>query len=87
MLLVISYSQVLSDILVSGDRVLFFVCIFFVYILREVKCKFIIIYRKIKKKKKKKKIQNRAMASFQSEVFHLSPVPISIQKIEKNRLL
>ena len=38
LLLVILYSQVLSGILVFGDRVIFFV-IFFVYILREVKCK------------------------------------------------
>ena len=44
LLLVILYSQVLSGILVSGDGV-----ILFVYILREVKCKFIIIYIYIKK--------------------------------------
>ena len=43
MLLVILYSQVLSGILVSGDRVILFVC-FFVYILHEVKCKYIRIY-------------------------------------------
>ena len=49
LLLVILYSQVLSGILVSGNRVIFFVCVFFVYILREVRCKFIIIYQKIKK--------------------------------------
>ena len=49
MLLVILYSQVLSGILVSGDRV-----ILFVYILREGKCKFIIIYEKKKKKKRRR---------------------------------
>ena len=32
LLLVILYSQVLSGILVSGDRVILFVCVFFVYI-------------------------------------------------------
>ena len=43
MLLVILYSQVLSGILVPGNRAILFVC-FFVYILREVKCKYILIY-------------------------------------------
>ena len=38
------YSQVLPGILVSSDRVIFFVC-FFVYILREVKWKYILIYK------------------------------------------
>ena len=47
MLLVILYSQVLSGILVSGNRAILFVC-FFVYILREVKCKYILIYIYIK---------------------------------------
>ena len=46
LLLVILYSQVLSIKLVSGNRVILFVC-FFVYILREVKCKFIITCIKI----------------------------------------
>ena len=32
LLLVVLYSQVLSGILVSGDRVILFVCVFFVYI-------------------------------------------------------
>ena len=48
LLLVILYSQVLSGIMVSGDRVILFLCVFFVYILREVKCKFMIIYIYIK---------------------------------------
>ena len=43
------YSQVLSGILISGDRAILFACIFFVYILREVKCKFIIVYIYIKR--------------------------------------
>ena len=46
LLLVILYSHVLSGILVSGDCVILFVCVFFVYILRGVKCKYIIIYIK-----------------------------------------
>ena len=49
-ILVILYSQVLYAILASGDRVILFVC-FFVYILHEVKCKYILIYKKIKLKK------------------------------------
>ena len=43
LLLVILCSQVLSGILVSGNRVICFVCLF-VYILREVKCKYILIH-------------------------------------------
>ena len=51
MLLVILYSQVLSGILVSGDRVILFVCVFSLSIfLREVKCKFIVVYKKNKKR-------------------------------------
>ena len=46
LLLVILYSQVIPDVLVSGDRVILLVLCFFVYILREVKCKFLVIYIK-----------------------------------------
>ena len=42
---VISYSQLLSSILVSGNHVILFVC-FSVYILREVKYKYALIYMK-----------------------------------------
>ena len=42
-ILAILYCQVLSCILVSGDRVIVFIC-FFVHILHEVKCKCIRIY-------------------------------------------
>ena len=38
LLLVILYSQVLSGILVSGDRVILYICFLFI-ILRRVKCK------------------------------------------------
>ena len=44
LLLVILYSQVLSCILLSRDGVILCPCVFFVYILQEVKCKFIIIH-------------------------------------------
>ena len=45
LLLVILYSQALSSILVSGDRVILYVCLFLsIIILREVKCKYILIY-------------------------------------------
>ena len=43
-LVVILYSQILSGILVCGNRVILFVCVFFVYTLREVKYNYIIIY-------------------------------------------
>ena len=46
LLLVILYSQVFPHVLVSGDRVILLVLCFFVYILSEVKCKFIAIYIK-----------------------------------------
>ena len=42
LLLVILYSQVLSSIMVSGDSVILFVCVFLS--LHEVKCKYIYIY-------------------------------------------
>ena len=48
LLLVILYSQVLSGILVSGDRVILFACVFLSIFLREVKCKFIVMYQKSK---------------------------------------
>ena len=44
MLLVILYFQVLSGILVSGDRVILYVC-FLSIILRKVKCKYILKFK------------------------------------------
>ena len=58
LLLVILYSQVLSGILVSGNRVILFVRVFFSSIfLREVKCKFIVMYIK-KNKTQKQRLEN-----------------------------
>ena len=69
-LLVTLYFQVLSSTLVSDDRVILFACVFFVYILREVKCKFIIIHKK-KEVLSKQRLHLKRYCNLEIELFFM----------------